>query len=98
MRHDLEQSLSRLPTYEDDHEDEDDKAAMGKHQTVFATADDLDEEDTELDDFNEMDVREKLSQLLTYLRTKHRYCFWCKASYPDDELDGCPGFTEEDHD
>ncbi|KAK0389637.1 hypothetical protein NLU13_3212 [Sarocladium strictum] len=98
MRHDLQQSLSRLPTYEDDLEDEDDKTAMGKKQTVYATADDLDEEDAELDAFNELSPGEKLGQVLAYLRKQHRYCFWCKTTYDDDEMEGCPGLTEEDHD
>ncbi|KAH8175795.1 g-patch domain-containing protein [Sarocladium implicatum] len=99
MRHDLEQSLSRLPTYEDeDEDDEDHKTAMGKRRTVYATADDLDEEDPELDAFNELDYSEKLEQLLVYLRSKHRYCFWCKTTFPDDDMEGCPGISEEDHD
>ncbi|RSM02226.1 hypothetical protein CEP52_008095 [Fusarium oligoseptatum] len=56
MRYDLEQSLSRLPTYEDDQEDADDKRALGKGHTVYATAEDLDEEDEELDKFNELEI------------------------------------------
>lgn len=98
MRYDLEQSLSRLPTYEDEHEDEDDKRALGKNHTVYATAEDLDEEDEELDEFNSLEIGDRLRQLLAYLREKHRYCFWCKMAYPDAEMDGCPGLTEEDHD
>ncbi|CAM1506538.1 Fc.00g061790.m01.CDS01 [Cosmosporella sp. VM-42] len=98
MRYDLEQSLSRLPTYEDDHEDEDDKKALGKGHTVYATAEDLDEEDEELDEFNALEIGERLTRLLTYLREKHQYCFWCKMAYPDSEMEGCPGLTEEDHD
>ncbi len=35
MRHDLEQSLSRLPTYIDDEEDPDDKQALGKSAMVY---------------------------------------------------------------
>ncbi|RSM05711.1 hypothetical protein CDV31_009488 [Fusarium ambrosium] len=98
MRYDLEQSLSRLPTYEDDQEDADDKRALGKGHTVYATAEDLDEEDEELDNFNELEIGERLKQLLEYLREKHQYCFWCKMVYPDSEMEGCPGLTEEDHD
>jgi hypothetical protein len=98
MRHDLEQSLTRLPTYDDDDEDEDDKRALGKTQTVYAVADDLDEEDEELEAFNNLELGERLRRLLEYLRTKHWYCFWCKTAYTDDEMDGCPGLTEEDHD
>lgn len=98
MRHDLEQSLSRLPTYDDDDEDEDDKKALGKTHTVYATADDLDEEDEELDEFNAVEVGERLRRVLEYLREQHWYCFWCKTGYPDEGMKGCPGLTEEDHD
>ncbi|KAK2004656.1 hypothetical protein LX36DRAFT_649719 [Colletotrichum falcatum] len=98
MRYDLEQSLSRLPTYEDDQEDEDDRTALGKRRTAYVTAEDLDEEDPELDGFNELEDAEKLVRLVEYLRKEHRYCFWCKFTYPDDEMEGCPGVTEEDHD
>ncbi|KAI1030823.1 hypothetical protein LB503_012306 [Fusarium chuoi] len=98
MRYDLEQSLSRLPTYEDDQEDADDKRALGKGHTVYATAEDLDEEDEELDQFNDLEIGERLKSVLEYLREKHHYCFWCKMVYPDPEMEGCPGLTEEDHD
>lgn len=98
MRYDLEQSLSRLPTYEDDHEDADDKKALGKGRIVYATAEDLDEEDEELDEFNALSIEERLGRVLQYLREKHRYCFWCKMIYPDKEMEGCPGLTEEEHD
>ncbi|KAF9879868.1 G-patch domain-containing protein [Colletotrichum karsti] len=98
MKHDLEQSLSRLPTYEDDLEDDDDRTALGKKQTIYATAEDLDEEDPELDEFNALEDAEKLRRLVEYLRKEHLYCFWCKFTYPDQEMEGCPGLTEEDHD
>lgn len=98
MRHDLEQSLSRLPTYEDDAEDEDDKQAMGKKETVYTTVEDLDDEDEELDDFNALEIGERLRRVLDHFRTRHNYCFWCKTAYPDAEMEGCPGFSEEEHD
>ncbi|KAF3075184.1 G patch domain-containing protein 11 [Trichoderma lentiforme] len=98
MRYDLEQSLSRLPTYENDEEDEDDKKALGKKQVIYSTADDLDEEDEELDEFNALEPGTRLSRLVMYLRETHHYCFWCKMAYLDAEMDGCPGITEEDHD
>ncbi|KAL7936290.1 hypothetical protein V8C35DRAFT_297414 [Trichoderma chlorosporum] len=98
MRYDLEQSLSRLPTYENGEEDEDDKKALGKKHITYSTADDLDEEDEELDEFNALELGTRLSRLVMYLRETHRYCFWCKMAYPDAEMDGCPGVTEEDHD
>lgn len=98
MRYDLEQSLSRLPTYEDEHEDEDYKNALGKDKTVYVTAEDLDEEDEELDKFNEIEIGERLTKVLEYLREKHWYCFWCKMAYEDGKMEGCPGLTEEEHD
>lgn len=107
MRYDLEQGSgglsARLPTYDDDDGtmDADDRIALGrteKKKTVYMPADDLDEEDPELDEFNELDGDEKLKRILKYLREKYRYCFWCKCAYPDKEMEGCPGLTEEDHD
>ncbi|KAB5580450.1 G-patch domain-containing protein [Coniochaeta sp. 2T2.1] len=98
MRYDLEQSLSRLPTYEDVDEDEDDKRAMGRSRTVYEVAEDLDEEDPELDEFGALPAEEKLRRLVEHLRREHHYCFWCKYTYPDESMDGCPGLTEEDHD
>lgn len=98
MRHDLEQSLSRLPTYEDDEEDEDDKKALGKTRVVYAHIEDLEDDDEELDEFNALELAERLRQLLEHLRSRHHYCFWCKSAYPTSDMDGCPGLLEEDHD
>ncbi|KAI0486204.1 putative G-patch domain protein [Xylaria cf. heliscus] len=99
MKYDLQQtSTTRLPTYEDDLEDEDDKKAAGKTQTAHALVEDLDEEDEELDEFNELEADDKLRRLVEYLRKTHNYCFWCKFEYPTNAMEGCPGLTEEDHD
>lgn len=107
MRYDLEQSSgglsARLPAYEDEGMDDDDRMALGGgrtegKKTVYMPADDLDEEDAELDGFEALEVGEKLARLVGYLRERHRYCFWCKLAYPDEEMEGCPGLTEEDHD
>ncbi|EGZ77818.1 hypothetical protein NEUTE2DRAFT_124381 [Neurospora tetrasperma FGSC 2509] len=109
MRHDLEQSSTlsstRLPTYVDDELDMDDKHALGKDTTTvhkpwntYVMAEDLDEEDPELDEFNTLSPDERLRRLVQYMRDKHHYCFWCKAKYDDAEMDGCPGLTEEEHD
>lgn len=103
---------ARLPAYEDEGMDDDDKMAVGggggsraaggrtekKNKTVYMPADDLDEEDPELDEFEALEVGDKLARLVAYLRDRHRYCFWCKLAYPDEEMEGCPGLTEEDHD
>ncbi|KAI1821265.1 putative G-patch domain protein [Xylaria intraflava] len=99
MKYDLQQtSTVRLPTYDDDLEDEADKKAMGKTPTVYALVEDLDEEDPELDEFNALEAGDRLRRLVEHLRKEHNYCFWCKFAYPDDTMDGCPGLTEEDHD
>ncbi|TLS29413.1 hypothetical protein PpBr36_00206 [Pyricularia pennisetigena] len=94
MRHDLQQSLSRLPTYEDDDEDEDDRRALGKEgKKSLAVFEDLDEEDPELDEFNAKSVAERLQSVVDHLRTAHRYCFWCKYRYPDEVMEG-PKFVK----
>ncbi|KAG6016342.1 hypothetical protein E4U43_003869 [Claviceps pusilla] len=100
MRYDLEQSLSRLPTYDDEDEDEDDKLALGKKGKTAAhvTAEDLDEEDEELDAFHAQEPGKRLGEVVRYLRERHWYCFWCKMKYEDEEMEGCPGVNEEDHD
>ncbi|KAK3900258.1 hypothetical protein C8A05DRAFT_45861 [Staphylotrichum tortipilum] len=100
MRHDLEVGMARrLPGYEDGEEDEDDKMALGrKGGVVYVAAEDLDEEDEELEAFNELPPEERLRRVVEYLREEYRYCFWCKFAYPDEEMEGCPGLTEEDHD
>ena len=98
MRYDLQQSLSRLPTYEDPTEDQDYKLALGKETIQHTLVEDLEEEDPELDAFTGLPVAERLQKMVDYLREAHHYCFWCKFTYPDGDFDGCPGLTEEDHD
>ncbi|KAE8447605.1 hypothetical protein EG329_010576 [Mollisiaceae sp. DMI_Dod_QoI] len=98
MRYDLQQSLSRLPTYDDADEDQDDKRALGKDRIQHTLVEDLEEEDTELDEFNALDPAERLQKLVLYLREEFNYCFYCKYTYPDKDMEGCPGLTEEDHD
>ena len=98
MRYDLRQSLSRRPDYEDPDEDREDKMALGKKAETEEVDVDLDEEDSELDEFEALEVPEKLEKLVGFLRETWHYCFWCKYRYPDDKLEGCPGTTEADHD
>lgn len=97
MRYDLHQSLSRLPTYEDPDEDQEDRVALGKKGTEEVDRD-LDAEDDELNEFEALDSVEKLQRLVQYLRERWHYCFWCKYRYGDSGMDGCPGTTEDDHD
>ena len=92
MRYDLHQSLSKNATYEDPEEDKQDQQAWGNEE------EELEEEDSELEDFNALEPAERMRRLVEHLRDKHRYCFWCKFQYPDEEMEGCPGFGEDDHD
>ncbi|KAK4943993.1 hypothetical protein LTR10_016514 [Elasticomyces elasticus] len=98
MRYDLQQSLVRRPEYDDPDEDKEDKMALGKKTETEEVDIDLDEDDEELDEFAALEVPEKLSRLVAYLRERWHYCFWCKFRYPDKEMEGCPGLTEEEHD
>lgn len=99
MRAEMQTSLSsKLPTYDDADEDDEDKLAYSRKRTHTEYVDDLDEEDTELDEFNDLDVAERLKCVVKYLRERHLYCFWCKSKYPDAQMEGCPGLTEEEHD
>ncbi|KAJ4422134.1 hypothetical protein N0V82_003217 [Gnomoniopsis sp. IMI 355080] len=104
MRHDLETSMgtlsAKLPAYEDEGMDADDKMALGREEkkTVYMVADDLDEDDEELNEWEAREVDDRLKLLVDYLRKEYRYCFWCKFAYPDESMEGCPGLTEEDHD
>jgi hypothetical protein len=90
---------TRLPGYDDPTLDRDDKHATGaiSHDTSFVEQE-LDEEDPELDEFNALEPKEKLHRLVMHMREQHRYCLWCKFRYDSDDLEGCPGVTEEDHD
>jgi len=98
MRYDLQQSLSRLPTYDDPDEDRDDRTALAKDRIRHTLVEDLEEEDPELDEFNALDPVARLEKLVSHLREEYHYCFWCKYTYPDKEMEGCPGLTEEEHD
>ena len=106
MRHTLQTSLPssffpnpRLPGYDDPTLEPDDKEALGSGKdTSTILEQELEEEDPELDEFNALAPSERLARLVVYLRERHRYCFWCKYRYETDEMKGCPGITEEDHD
>ena len=92
IRYDLHQSLSRNIAHEDPEEDKQDRQALGNEE------EEIEEEDSELDDFNSLDPKERLGRLVEFLRERYHYCFWCKFQYPGDEMEGCPGVTEDDHD
>ena len=98
MRYDMDQSLSRLPTYDDPDEDKFDQIALSRKGQVEEVDFELDQEDKELEEFEALAPQEKLERVVLYLRDHWHYCFWCKFRYPDVEMEGCPGTTEEDHD
>lgn len=105
-RHLLQSSLPssffpnpRLPGYDDPTLEREDKQALaGNLEPSSLLEQEVEEEDPELDEFNALDPGERLARLVQHLRQKHRYCFWCKCRYETDEMEGCPGITEEDHD
>lgn len=69
--------------------------------SVVAEDDDDDKpvaDDEELAEFDALPTQERLQQVVDWMRLNRRYCFWCKYKYPSDDLDGCPGPTEADHD
>lgn len=45
-------------------------------------------------------AQDRLHLVLSYLRDKHHYCFWCGVEYGSAEemQDQCPGPEEDDHD
>lgn len=90
-RYDLHQSLTRNANYDDPEEDEQDKQAFGREE------EELEEVDEEMDEYLALGPAERLRRVVMELRAKWRYCFWCKMSYQDDEMEGCPGVEEDEH-
>jgi hypothetical protein len=102
QRRELNNSIaSRLPTLAADEDDGDDlKIAQGRDIVPFYTSleNDLEDEDPDLAEFQALPVDERLHKLLTFLRDEFHYCLYCGYQYPDAEMEGCPGVTEEEHD
>ncbi|KAJ4990252.1 g-patch domain-containing protein [Stagonosporopsis vannaccii] len=102
QRRELNNSLaSRLPTLADEGDaDNDTKVALGQDLQPFYTTleNDLATEDPELAEFEALPVIERLHKVLTFLRNDFHYCLYCGYQYPDANMEGCPGLTEEDHD
>ncbi|KAK4954493.1 hypothetical protein LTR10_007924 [Elasticomyces elasticus] len=84
MRYDLDQSLAQRTDYEDPDADSDDKITLG------TGVEELDEEDSELTDFEALKPAERLEKILDELRHKYHYCFWCKHRYSDEGMEDCP--------
>ncbi|KAF3906721.1 hypothetical protein AA313_de0200875 [Arthrobotrys entomopaga] len=88
-----------LPTYSNAEYTTDDRLALSMNEDEI----DLEEkewEDAELEEFENREVKDRLDEIVRYLRTQWRYCFWCKFRYKsDEEMEReCPGVKEEDHD
>ncbi|KAH8725324.1 hypothetical protein GQ44DRAFT_759692 [Phaeosphaeriaceae sp. PMI808] len=103
QRRELNNSItSRLPTLAANEEDQDIDSivAQGRDLAPFYTSleNDLEDEDPELAEFEALPVAERLEKLLVFLRETFHYCLYCGFQYPDLEMDGCPGVTDEDHD
>ena len=88
MRYDLNNSLS---TRNDAETEEHEESVFDKR------IDELDDDDAELQEFEVLSCAERLEKVITGLREKYWYCFWCKYRYPDEAMDGCPGLTEDEH-
>ncbi|KAF5393758.1 hypothetical protein D9757_000188 [Collybiopsis confluens] len=54
----------------------------------------------EIEQFLRLQARDRLALVLSYLRDRYCYCFWCGTQYedPEDMLGHCPGPDEESHD
>ncbi|KAF8974397.1 hypothetical protein BDZ97DRAFT_1773347 [Flammula alnicola] len=50
--------------------------------------------------FLRLQAQDRLHLVLSYLRYKHAYCFWCGVKYENEEemQNQCPGPKEDDHD
>ncbi|KAI4701573.1 hypothetical protein J4E81_003313 [Alternaria sp. BMP 2799] len=101
QRRELNNSISsRLPTLAPEDDDDDSKIAQGRDLAPFYTTleNELEDEDPELAEFEALPVAERLQKLLVFLREEYHYCLYCGYEYPDADMEGCPGVTEEEHD
>ncbi|KAF1830329.1 G-patch-domain-containing protein [Decorospora gaudefroyi] len=101
QRRELNNSIaSRLPTLAHEDDDDDDKVAQGRDLAPFYTTleNDREDEDSELAEFEALPITERLQKVLLFLREEYRYCLYCGHEYPDADMEGCPGVTDEDHD
>ncbi|TKA23067.1 hypothetical protein B0A50_07384 [Salinomyces thailandicus] len=99
LRRELEVSLPTAREREDPEIDLDDKTALG---TAIEELEDEDAEaegeaDAELEAYEALTFAQRLEKIVQELRTRYRYCFWCKCQYADEEMEGCPGVSEDEH-
>jgi hypothetical protein len=91
IRYDLNNSLSTR------NNDSDSDGGEAKDPAFDKRLEDLEEEDVELEEYENLGFAERLEKVVGELREKYHYCFWCKYQYPDAEMEGCPGLTEDEH-
>jgi Domain of unknown function (DUF4187) len=50
--------------------------------------------------YTDLQAQDRLQLVLSYLRDKYAYCFWCGVQYENDETmeNQCPGPDEDSHD
>ncbi|GAM82659.1 hypothetical protein ANO11243_006410 [Dothideomycetidae sp. 11243] len=80
-------------------DDDADRVARGEDLSSFVPllGDKEDNEDKGLEEFQALSVAERLKTVVHFLRIENRYCWWCRAQYDDDKMEGCPGEEEEGH-
>lgn len=99
MKSEVQNSLTFRTDYNESDEEEDNTEATSNQPAPLEFFEqDLEDDDGELDDFNELDPADRLEKIVVYLRDTYNYCFWCAIRYPDAQLEGCPGLTEEGRD
>ena len=57
----------------------------------------LDETGEELEAFESLSFAERRDRVISELRSRYYYCFWCKHQYEDERMEGCPGLSEDEH-
>ncbi|XP_071493926.1 G patch domain-containing protein 11-like [Diadema antillarum] len=79
-----------LPGYTEEEEEEEEEGEEKEEE---------EEEEEEENEDDELTAGEKLLQLTVYLRTHHRYCVWCGATFNDEKdlAENCPGDNAEVH-
>ncbi|KAF8559001.1 RNA-binding domain-containing protein, partial [Imleria badia] len=89
-------ALQPVPGDDDENTSNDHRARNKEAQQEEFPADTVEE----VAFFFRLGPRDRLSLVLTYLRDKYAYCFWCGTKYEDDgDLEKhCPGPNEDDHD
>ncbi|KAF9135865.1 hypothetical protein BGW39_010680 [Mortierella sp. 14UC] len=112
MEHDKEQEQraeGRAFDHSDDEDGDLERTKAKRARLESSVSQGLDQEEVLLDEeppkwgerphFAQLEIHEKLEEVVAYLRKEHSYCFWCSAQYdgPEDISENCPGESEDDH-